>query len=57
MVRTLPCQVFLGVQSGGHVPDEALRLMIESGERKSPSLPVLKRLAKVLTVPVTALLE
>ena len=45
------------MQSGGHVPDEALRLMIESGERKSPSLPVLKRLAKVLTVPVTALLE
>jgi XRE family transcriptional regulator of biofilm formation len=31
--------------------------MIESGERKSPSLPVLKRLAKALGVPVTALLE
>jgi transcriptional regulator with XRE-family HTH domain len=31
--------------------------MIESGNRKSPSLPVLKRLAKALGVPVTALLE
>jgi hypothetical protein len=31
--------------------------MIEKGERKSPSPPVLKRLAKALTVPVTALLE
>ena len=31
--------------------------MIESGERKRPSLPVLKRLAKALGVPVTALLE
>jgi len=31
--------------------------MIESGARKSPSLPVLKRLAKSLGVPVTALLE
>ena len=31
--------------------------MIESGERKSPSLPILKRLAKALGVPVTARLE
>jgi transcriptional regulator with XRE-family HTH domain len=31
--------------------------MIETGARKSPSLPVLKRLAKSLGVPVTALLE
>jgi transcriptional regulator with XRE-family HTH domain len=31
--------------------------MIEGGERTSPSLPVLKRLAKALGVPVTALLE
>ena len=31
--------------------------MIENGERKSPSLRVLKRLAKALTVPVTALLD
>lgn len=31
--------------------------MIETGVRKSPSLAVLKRLAKALGVPVTALLE
>jgi transcriptional regulator with XRE-family HTH domain len=31
--------------------------MIETGVRKSPSLPVLKRIAKALGVPVTALLE
>jgi transcriptional regulator with XRE-family HTH domain len=31
--------------------------MLESGERKSPSLPVLRRLAKALGVPVTELLE
>ena len=31
--------------------------MIETGAGKSPSLPVLKRLAKSLGVPVTALLE
>jgi transcriptional regulator with XRE-family HTH domain len=30
---------------------------IEAGHRTSPSLPVLKRLAKALGVPVTALLE
>jgi transcriptional regulator with XRE-family HTH domain len=30
---------------------------LESGARKNPSLPVLKRLAKALGVPVTALLE
>jgi transcriptional regulator with XRE-family HTH domain len=30
---------------------------LESGKRKNPSLPVLKRLAKALGVPVTALLE
>jgi len=30
---------------------------LETGKRKNPSLPVLKRLAKVLGVPVTALLE
>ena len=30
---------------------------LESGLRKNPSLPVLKRLAKALGVPVTALLE
>ena len=30
---------------------------IEGGDRVSPSLPVLKRLAKALGVPVTALLE
>jgi len=31
--------------------------MIETGVRKNPSLVVLKRLAKALGVPVTALLE
>jgi XRE family transcriptional regulator of biofilm formation len=31
--------------------------MIETGTRKNPSLPVLKRLARALGVPVTALLE
>jgi transcriptional regulator with XRE-family HTH domain len=30
---------------------------LESGERKNPSLIILKRLAKALGVPVTALLE
>jgi transcriptional regulator with XRE-family HTH domain len=30
---------------------------IEGGDRINPSLPVLKRLAKALGVPVTALLE
>ncbi len=30
---------------------------LESGLRKNPSLPVLKRLAKALGVPVTELLE
>lgn len=30
---------------------------IEAGHRKNPSLPVLKRLARALAVPVTALLE
>jgi transcriptional regulator with XRE-family HTH domain len=30
--------------------------MLETGTRKSPSLPVLKRLAKALGVPVTELL-
>jgi transcriptional regulator with XRE-family HTH domain len=30
---------------------------LETGKRKNPSLPVLKRLAKALGVPVTALLE
>jgi XRE family transcriptional regulator, master regulator for biofilm formation len=30
---------------------------LESGARKNPSLPVLKRLAKALGVPVTELLE
>ena len=30
---------------------------LESGVRKNPSLPVLKRLARALGVPVTALLE
>jgi transcriptional regulator with XRE-family HTH domain len=30
--------------------------MLETGKRKSPSLPVLKRLAKALGVPVTELL-
>jgi len=31
--------------------------MLERGDRKNPSLPVLKRLAKTLGVPVTELLE
>jgi transcriptional regulator with XRE-family HTH domain len=31
--------------------------MLEAGKRKNPSLPVLKRLAKALGVPVTELLE
>jgi len=30
---------------------------LETGKRKNPSLPVLKRLARALGVPVTALLE
>ena len=30
---------------------------LENGARKNPSLPVLKRLARALGVPVTALLE
>ena len=56
--RTLPCGVLHGAQSSsGHASDEPLRSMIDNGERKSPSLPVLKRLAKTLGVPVTALLE
>ena len=36
---------------------EAYVSQLESGARKNPSLPVLKRLAKALGVPVTALLE
>jgi transcriptional regulator with XRE-family HTH domain len=36
---------------------EAYVSQLESGVRKNPSLPVLKRLAKALGVPVTALLE
>jgi transcriptional regulator with XRE-family HTH domain len=32
-------------------------MQLETGLRKSPSLPALKRLAKALGVPVTALLE
>jgi len=31
--------------------------MLEAGARKNPSLPVLKKLAKALGVPVTELLE
>lgn len=31
--------------------------MLEAGEKKNPSLEVLKRLAKALGVPVTELLE
>ncbi len=31
--------------------------MLERGARKNPSLPVLRRLAKALGVPVTELLE
>jgi transcriptional regulator with XRE-family HTH domain len=36
---------------------EAYISQLESGTRKNPSLPVLKRLARALGVPVTALLE
>ncbi len=36
---------------------EAYVSQLESGNRRNPSLPVLKRLAKALGVPVTALLE
>jgi transcriptional regulator with XRE-family HTH domain len=36
---------------------EAYISQLESGRRKNPSLPVLKRLAKALGVRVTALLE
>jgi transcriptional regulator with XRE-family HTH domain len=36
---------------------EAYISMIESGARKNPSLPTLKRLARALGVPVTELLE
>ena len=36
---------------------EASISMIESGTRKHPSLPTLKRLARALGVPVTELLE
>ena len=36
---------------------EAYVSQLESGVRKNPSLPVLKRLARALGVPVTALLE
>lgn len=36
---------------------EAYVSMIESGERKAPSLPVLRRLATALGVPVTELLR
>lgn len=36
---------------------EAYVSMIESGARKNPSLPVLKKLARALGVPVTELLE
>jgi transcriptional regulator with XRE-family HTH domain len=36
---------------------EAYLSQLESGARKNPSLPVLKRLANALGVPVTALLE
>jgi transcriptional regulator with XRE-family HTH domain len=32
-------------------------IRLESGEQKNPSLAVLKRVAKALGVPVTALLE
>lgn len=35
----------------------AYAAMIETGVRKNPSLAILKRLAKALGVPVTALLE
>jgi transcriptional regulator with XRE-family HTH domain len=36
---------------------EAYVSQLESGARKNPSLPVLKRLAKALGVPVTEMLE
>jgi transcriptional regulator with XRE-family HTH domain len=36
---------------------EAYISMIESGARKNPSLPTLKKLARALGVPVTELLE
>jgi transcriptional regulator with XRE-family HTH domain len=36
---------------------EAYVSQLESGMRRNPSLPVLKRLAKALGVPVTKLLE
>jgi uncharacterized protein len=36
---------------------EAYVSMIESGTRKNPSLPTLKKLAKALGVPVTAPLK
>jgi transcriptional regulator with XRE-family HTH domain len=36
---------------------DAYITMLETGTRKNPSLDVLKRLAKVLGVPVTELLE
>ena len=36
---------------------DAYVTMLERGKRRNPSLPVLKRLAKALGVPVTALLE
>ena len=35
---------------------DAYVAMIETGERKNPSIPVLRRLAKALGVPVTELL-
>jgi transcriptional regulator with XRE-family HTH domain len=36
---------------------EAYISMLESGTRKNPSLPALKKIAKALGVPVTELLE
>jgi transcriptional regulator with XRE-family HTH domain len=36
---------------------DAYIAMLETGVRKNPSLPVLKRLARALGVPVTELLE
>lgn len=54
--RTLPCQGFHRAQRRA---DTCLTKpyvsMIENRERKSAPLRVLKRLAKALTVPVTAL--
>ena len=53
-------------QRGGMTQDELAKRakvtkpylsQLETGIRKNPSLPVLKRLAKALGVPVTALLE